>query len=434
MVAYRALGRLSAPLVRRHLASRAQRGKEDPQRLGERFGVAGTPRPEGPLVWLHASSVGESLSILPLIGRIRAEWPDAHVLVTTVTVTSARLMAERLPAGCQHQFAPVDLRPAVARFIAHWRPSVALWVESELWPNLIVETGAQGVPMGLVNGRMSARSLRHWRAVPGIARWLLQHFAVCLAQAPEDEARLRAVGAAHAHCAGNLKFAAAPLPAEPALLAEVRAAIGDRPRWLAASTHPGEEELCGAAHARLKAGRPGLLTVIVPRHPERGPAVAAALRAQGLGVALRSAREPVGPQVDVYVADGLGELGAWFRAAGLVLMGGSLVPKGGQNPLEPARLGCAVLHGPHMTNFAQIATELAAAGGSRRIAGADALADSLAPLLADPALRMAIGRAAEAYASSKTRVLDSVMAELRPLFDAAFGARVARLARGSAAE
>ncbi len=413
--AYRAAGAIGSPLVRRHLKSRCAQGKEEAERLGERFGLAGLPRPQGPLVWLHAASVGESLSVLPLIERIREAFPDFAVLVTTGTVTSARLLAERLPPGAMHQYVPVDLRGAVRRFLDHWRPDVALWVESEFWPNLLLELDHRRIPRALVNARISAHSHAGWGRFRSVIERLLSGFDLCLAQSPEDGRRLLDFGAPHVSVPGNLKFAAPPLPADEGQLAELEQAWGGRPRWLAASTHDGEESAAGDVHVDLARAIPDILTVIVPRHPERGGAIAASLRGKGRAVALRSADAQVDSGTQIYVADTLGELGLWFRLCKVVFVGGSLVPHGGQNPLEPARLGCAVIHGPHMTNFSRMTDELAAAGAAVSIADREGLAQTVLRLLRDDDDRVRLSEAAEAYSKSQGEALDRVFEALEPL-------------------
>ncbi|MEX0814386.1 MAG: glycosyltransferase N-terminal domain-containing protein, partial [Dongiaceae bacterium] len=382
--AYRRLSGLAAPALRLYLAARAHRGKEDPARLGERLGRPSRARPEGKLLWLHAASVGEAASALALLRRLAQARPEAALLLTTGTLASARFIAGRLPEGALHQYLPLDCTAWVRRFLDHWRPDLAIWIESELWPNLIVETRARGVPTALVNGRLSERSFRRWRRAPGLAAELLGGFAVVLGQDPAQTERLAALGAFAATCAGNLKFAAEPLPADPAALADLRRAVAGRPSWLAASTHPGEEEIVAAAHARLAASWPGLLTVIAPRHPARGGAIHRLLVDRGLSVARRSRGEPIGPATEIYLADTVGELGLFYRIAGVAFLGGSLVGHGGHNPLEPARLGTAVLSGPQTFNFAPIYARLLAAGAARAVADAPTLAAAVGELLPDP--------------------------------------------------
>ncbi|WP_135468268.1 3-deoxy-D-manno-octulosonic acid transferase [Crenalkalicoccus roseus] len=417
----------AAPVLPLLLRRRAARGKEVAARLSERFGE-GAARPPGRLLWLHAASVGETASVLPVLEALAARAPQLSVLLTTGTVTAARLLEQRLPPALRgrvlHRFAPLDVPAWVGRFLAGWRPDAAAFVESELWPNLVLAARARGIPLALVNARLSARSARRWARAPGLARTVLGSFALVLAQSEADAARLAALGAPAPRCLGNLKDAAPPLPAAPEAMAALRAAVGARPVLLAASTHPGEEALAIAAHRLLAPRLPGLLTVLVPRHPERGAEVAAA--AAGLAVARRAAGAMPGPEVAVYVADTLGELGLFYRLAGVAFVGGSLVPHGGQNPLEPARLGCPVLVGPHCWNFAEPVARLLGAGGALRIEGEDpagALAEAAFTVLSDPARARAMAAAAAAAAATEAglpaRVAEALLALLGP--DAAGG-------------
>ena len=383
---------LAAPGLRTMLQRRVGRGKEIASRLPEREGIDPTPRPSGRLVWLHAASVGESQSILPVLSALREQAPGTSILLTTGTVTSAALLAARLPElGLQcvlHRFVPLDVPAWVARFLDHWRPDVAGFVESELWPNLIDGCRARGIPMMLVNARMSARSLRGWRRAPGFARQLVGAFDRVQAQSEADAAHLRLLGAQHVDAPGNLKLSAAPLPADPAELARLRALIGDRPVWLASSTHPGEEDVAGQVHRSLVAAYPALLTIVTPRHPERGAAVAGLLDAPR-----RAAGQDPGAN-GLWVADTLGELGLLYRLAPLAFVGRSLIGQGGQNPIEPARLGCAIAVGPHTANFAEPVQMLEAAGALTRIADAVGLAGWVDGMLRDPARLRAAGVAA----------------------------------------
>lgn len=414
---YRLLSSALTPLVPLYLARRRRRGKEDGPRLGERRGIAGEPRPPGPLVWVHAASVGEATAMLRLIERLLQTRPGLQVLVTTGTVASARLLVTRLPAGARHQFAPVDLPGWVARFLAHWQPDLALWVESELWPNLVLATHSRGVPMMLINGRLSARSYRRWRKLPGLIRPMLGAFAQCLAQDAEQARRLRRLGASEVVAVGDLKAAGAALPVDQAELSQLRRQIGSRPIWLAASTHAGEEEIAAEAHRRLAIDRPELLTIIAPRHPARGDPVAAMLAGRGLKVARRSRGDPAVGATEVYLADTIGELGMLYRLAGIAFIGGSLTRKGGHNPFEAARLDCAVLHGPDMSNCSGMAAALAAAGAAQTVTGADQLAAAVAVLLADRRLRAQRCAAAAQVAAEGDAVLEMVLLHLAPWLD-----------------
>jgi len=360
------------------LGRRAKAGKEDRARLHERLARPTAPRPAGPLVWLHGASVGESLSILPLVERLRAERSDVAVLVTSGTVTSAALLARRLPAGAIHQFLPVDTPGGARRFLDHWRPDLAVFVESELWPNLLLTAKDRGVQLALVSAKLSDKSYRAWQARPFAAWRLFNGFDLILAQDGRAADRLTSLGGTVAGEA-DLKFGSAPLPVDAATLASLRVRLGGRPLLLAASTHPGEDEIVLAAWRALP-DRPRL--VIAPRHVERGPAIAQATRANGASVALRSA-EP-DDLAEVIVADTLGELGLWYRLADLTLVAGSLVAGiGGHNPLEPARLDCPIVSGPHVENWLTAYADLRAADGAA-FADASVLGERLAALLARP--------------------------------------------------
>lgn len=389
----------AAPLLRR----RAAAGKEDPARLAERRGDGPQERPAGRLVWLHGASVGESLSILPLIDRLLAAAPDIEVLVTTGTRSSAALMAQRLPARCRHRFIPIDRRAWVRRFLDRWRPDLAVWVESELWPNLLLDLQARTVPALLVNARMSDRSFRGWQRLPGLAQKLLGGFTGILAWSERDAQRYAALGGA-AQSVGNLKYAALPLPVDEAAAAALATAIGSRRAVLLASTHDGEEA------AFLDRLPQKALLILAPRHPQRGAEVAALAEARGLRWSRRSSGALPAADTQVYIADSLGEMGLLFRQADIALIGGSFVPHGGHNPLEALPFGCAVLWGPHMDNFTEMTAELLGAGAGEATAGpAEAMARAEA-LLADEAARAARIAAGQALLARHRGVLDRVAA------------------------
>ncbi len=391
---YRAATGLLEPIVPALLAGRARKGKEDPARLAERLARAPTTRPDGPLVWLHGASVGESLSILPLVGRLRAERPEVAILVTSGTTTSAALLARRLPAGAIHQYVPVDAPGAAKRFIGRWKPDLAVFVESELWPNLLLEAKAAGTRLALVSAKLSDRSFASWSKRPDAARQLLSGFDLILAQDTRAHERFEALGGRVAGEA-DLKFGAAPLPVDDAALAVERARFPRSP-LLIASTHPGEDEIVLDAVAAL-ADRPPV--VLAPRHVERGPAIVALAEAQGLTAVLRS--QSPGETADVIVADTLGEMGLWFRLAGTSVIAGSLVPDiGGHNPLEAARLDCPAISGRFVDNWASAFAGLEAAGGVT-MTTPENLRDAVAADLADP--ETAKARAARARIFVDTR-------------------------------
>lgn len=382
---YRGAMRLLGPSVSRWIfRRRAARGKEIAERMGERFGQASAPRPEGEMLWLHAASVGESMSLLPLIEALTAERPTLNVVLTTGTRTSAELMADRLPEGARHQFAPVDTPQALSAFLDHWRPNLYATVESEIWPNALAETTRRGIKTALLSARMSEKSARGWAFAPRSIAALLDAFDRVLAQNEKVAARLRRLGAPEERLSvsGSLKDAAPPLPVEESELDYWRMQLPGRVVWLAASTHEGEEATVFAAHKAFASERPGALLVIAPRHPERAEAVMRIAAEAGLSAALRSSGRPPSAKDDVLIVDALGELGLWYRLAQAAFIGGSFIAAGGHNPLEPARLGVAMAYGPHTENCQDECFRLEAAAGAARIAAtAPALAAAMVELI-----------------------------------------------------
>ncbi|HEY0848860.1 MAG TPA: 3-deoxy-D-manno-octulosonic acid transferase [Bradyrhizobium sp.] len=396
---YRKLSFAMVPLAPALIKSRLKRGKEDPERVGERRGLSLGTRPHGPLVWIHGASVGEVLAAAALIERLRAL--NLRILLTSGTVTSAAVVAKRFPPDIIHQYVPYDSPRYVARFLDHWRPSLALFIESDLWPNLILSAAARRLPMVLINGRMSPRSFPRWRRARNTISALLGQFEVCLAQSETDADRFAALGARNVITTGNLKLDVPAPPADGAKLEKLMAMTRGRPVVAAASTHPGEEEILIETHRRLAGFFPGLLTVIVPRHPDRGNAVAGLVAASGLRFAQRSREELPAANTDIYIADTLGELGLFYRLAPIVFMGGSLVEHGGQNPIEAVKLGAAIVHGPHVFNFSDVYEALDQAGGARLAVSEEMLVKQLGTLLADP-------KACETQAAAGTRVVEQL--------------------------
>lgn len=412
---YRGFSRIAAPAVGAFLRHRLKRGKEDAVRIGERSGHATLPRPAGPLVWLHAASVGETMSMLPLVSRLAAQ---SRVMLTTGTLTSAQLAASRLPENAFHQFVPMDTHAAVARFLDHWRPDLGIFCESELWPNLMMAAFERDIPLGIVNGRMSARSYRGWSRVRGTVSALLTPLAFCLGQSEADSARFAALGAP-ARPTGNLKFDVPALPFDGAEVSAFRAAIGGRAVFLAASTHPGEEELVVQAAGLARARHPGLLTIIVPRHPQRGGEIGTMIERLDGPAARRSQGAMPDAQARYYIADTLGELGLFFALADIAFMGGSLVEHGGHNPIEPVKLGVPVISGPHVANFQAIFAMLSEAKATRIVGDAPALGEAVAQLLADAEARAALARNAAAifagHEGALARTLETIAPFIAPL-------------------
>jgi 3-deoxy-D-manno-octulosonic-acid transferase len=385
---------LLAPAVRLNLRRRVANGREIADRLPERFGIDPTSRPPGPLLWMHAASVGETMSILPVLDALRHR---VTVLLTTGTVTSQALLDQRIPEqGLEghvlHRFAPLDVPSWVGRFLTHWRPDAACFVESELWPNQLAACQARGIKLMLLNARMSDRSFARWQRSPGFARRVLGGFARIQARGEEDAGRLKALGAGQVDSPGDLKFAAPPLPVDQAELDRLQAILAGRPVWLAASTHPGEEAVIAAAHRSVAQVYPGLVTIIAPRHPDRGLALAAEI-----GAPRRAAGQDPPLGEGIWIADTMGELGLLYRLAPIAFVGRSLIsPGGGQNPLEPARLGCAIAVGPYTSNFTDHVGLLRDAGGLVDVADSAALVRFVSAMLDNPGERHRLGEHAAA--------------------------------------
>lgn len=396
------LGRVLGPaFVAVALRVRRARGKEDPARWREKLGRTALPRPDGALIWVHAVSVGESLSVLPLLQALTARG-DLHVLLTCTTVTAMDLMQGRVPDRVILQYLPVDVPGPVERFLGHWRPDVAVMVESEFWPRLIHSTHRRGIPLILANARMSDRSAARWARMRSVSAAILGRFAALVATDTAMAERLVALGAdpARVRVTGTLKRGAARLPVDAAERARLGAALAGRPVWLAASTHPGEEAAVLAAHRALCAERPEAMLILAPRHPPRGDEVAGLVAAAGLEQSRRSRGEAPGGQV--YLADTLGEMGLWFDLCPVSFIGGSLVQGiGGHNAYEPALHGSAILHGPHVGNFADLYARLDGAGAARVVGDAAALAHAVAALSGDPAARAGLTAAAEAVLAAE---------------------------------
>ncbi|WP_036259758.1 3-deoxy-D-manno-octulosonic acid transferase [Methylocapsa aurea] len=398
------------PFCPLYLRWRANLGQEDHSRFGERLGRPSLARPEGRLAWLHGASATEILALLPVVEKLGSA--GFSVVVSTSRLTSGALAALRLPPKTLHQFAPLDIPKFMARFLDHWRPDIVLIAQSEIWPNLIVETSRRKIPLALVNARLSARAFLVWRKMPGFFRALLRRVDLCLAQTDGDAERFKAFGAARAQATGNALYDFAPAPVDAAALARLVARLGARPAWAALSTYPGEEEIILDVHRRVARHFPDLVTIILPRHAKRGLEIA--LRAAKLGLtarALSSDRE--GDALpEIYLAGTLGEAGLFYRSVSAVFLGKSLCSGGGINPIEPAKLGCAILHGPDVADFAEAYSALDGAGGAGRVFDEETLAAELALLLFDAAELRAMGRAAadtvERLGGASTRIMQAI--------------------------
>lgn len=403
-------------VIRSYVNKRKQIGKEDVNRFNERVGRPIKERPEGKLFWLHGASVGESVSMLPLINKILETYPDAHVMVTTGTVTSADVMQKRLPERAFHQFIPIDNPVFTNRFVKHWHPDVALWFESEFWPAVLSSIKRRNIPLILINGRISNKTFKRWQQFDFVCKELLSCFSLCLGQSEEDAYRLRVLGAPETVCLGNLKYAGLPLPIDEKSREDMLKQIGKRPFWLASSTHEDEEVRLAKLHKRLKEKFPDLLLIIAPRHPNRGEQIVEDIQKLGLSAALRSKQEKITPKTDVYVANTIGEMGLWYDLAKIVFIGGSLIPHGGQNFIEPSRVRDAVIVGPHMHNFTDAMNRAKKADAVMQVNDTAEMEELLTELLQNEAFLDAKRSLAYNWATSEIKVLDGIMDKIKAYF------------------
>ncbi len=401
-------------VINKYIQSRIKKGKEDINRFNERIGRPTLTRPEGKLVWMHGASVGESISMLPLISQLLKEDPKLNIMVTTGTVTSAEIMAKRLPKGAFHQYFPIDNPIFTTRFIKYWHPDLVLWFESEFWPSILSSINRKKIPLLLVNGRISDKSFKRWQQLGFVIKEILGYFTLCLGQSDEDARRLQVLGAKDAICLGNLKYAGLPLPLDKDKRQEVLNMIKDRKVWVVSSTHHDEELKIGKILPKLKKNFPDLLTIIAPRHPHRGAEIKQKLEEEiKLNVSLRSKAEPITEKTDVYVADTLGELGIWYNISDIVFIGGSLIPHGGQNFMEPSRDKCCVLVGPHMHNFADCMTRAKKADAIIQVNDTQELLSHLENLLSDEKTLKTKCKKAYDWTVSEGKVLDDIVKKVK---------------------
>lgn len=397
-------------MAKRKLEKRLAIGKEDPIRMPERLGNAARPRPDGKLIWIHAASVGESQSILELARRLLDDHPDLNCMITTGTVTSANALEGNMPARMFHQYIPLDVTNAVRRFLDHWQPDLAVWTESKFWPMLLHETHKRDIPMLLINARMSQNSFRKWKTFRSMATSLLDRFETVLAQDILTAQYLQYLGVSQGkiQVSGSLKEGAAPLLHNEMERKALASAINGRTVWLAASTHPGEEEVILKAHSIARRSFPELMLILAPRHPERGDELAVKFRGSGYTVAQRSKGQEISNRTDIYLADTIGEMGLWYRLAPVSFIGGSFVPIGGHNPFEPAALGSAILHGPQVYNFTEAYERLTEANACIHVTDGQDLAHILETTL-EPERAALLATAAWEASSDGADVTDKVL-------------------------
>lgn len=415
---YRRATTLARPLAPLILSYRERKNKEDPLRRAERYGIASIPRPEGPLLWLHAASVGELNAILPLIDLLQARRSDINILVTTGTVTSAKLAGTRLQHRAIHQYLPLDAPRFVESFLDHWRPSLAAFTESEIWPNMITAAVTREIPLAIVNGRMSKKSFDRWQGKAAMATPLFGSFDLVLAQNNKFSRRFSDLGARHVSAVGNLKIDAPPLPIDEDLLAALRSQTNGRPIFIAASTHAGEEEQIAEAHKLLSKRADNPLTIIAPRHPERAGAIVKLLEGRGIKVAQRSRHDVITDDTAIYLADTIGELGSFYHFSSIALLGGSLIERGGQNPIEAIKCGALVLTGPNWGNFRDEYKALIKAKAVSEVSSAAELAVALGRLWDDAPAAAARRQAAEKAVEQLSGALERTLDALIPLLPA----------------
>lgn len=411
VASYGWLGLVAYPLSRPLLAYRAAKGKEDRARRNERFGYASLERPAGPMVWIHAASVGETVAVVPLMRELRRR--DVHVLLTTGTVTSAEVAHNRLGDTVLHQYVPLDLLPAVRRFLDYWQPDVAIGVESEIWPATLTELHRRQIPQILVNARMSDRSIDRWLRYKSVAEALFGKLALVIAQSDVDAERFRDLGAWPVGISGNIKVDSDAPPCDEAVLARYMQQIGTRKTWAAISTFEGEEKIAAMVHRALKA-HTGLLSIVVPRHPERSDEIEAMLVEKGLKVARRTRGDVITPDTDVFLGDTIGEMGLYLRMTDIAFVGRSLSADGGQNPLEPAMLGCAVLSGPQVSNFRESYQRLVRNGSARIVRDAEMLAKAVHFLMSNDLARTKMMEAGTESMQEMRGALTATLKALEP--------------------
>lgn len=404
-----------APCLPAYLQKRVQKGKEEAARLTERYGIPSLDRPAGTLVWIHAASVGEARSVLTLVHRLLERHPDWSILVTTGTVTSAKILSHELPQRAFHQYIPLDVPSWTDTFLHHWKPNLIVWVEQELWPNMLAAIHKKKIPLILANGRLEESSYRRWRYFKPVVRKMLHSFHTIYAQSTYDARRYEALSDRKVIAKGNLKFATPPLSFDASKLGALQKDIQERPVWLAASTHPGEEALILQAHQLILKQRPNALLIIAPRHADRGPSLVQLIKEAHLVSAQRQSGEEITQKTQVYLADTMGELGTFYRLAPISFIGGSLVPIGGHNLIEPAQLGCVTVHGPYIGNIQEIAEEFSARNIGYQINSIQELADTVLNLLNSPALVKSIGQKAREFVGEQGQVLDILLMDIEEI-------------------
>ncbi len=405
-----------SPLIRIYLHLRALQNKEIKSRLNEKYGTASLARPQGNVIWVHAASVGEAQAALIIIKKINEQSQNISFLVTTVTLSSANMLEEKLPHNAIHQFVPIDHPDWINKFINHWKPDLALFLESEIWPNILITLKKNNIPSILINGRLSDNSYKNWCRIKTVAQHIFSTFNLILTQSPQDTNRFKEFGA-NAHTVGNIKLNASPLAYDKAQFNVIKDAIGTRPFWVYASTHDGEEELAARVHLSLKEKFSDLLTIIVPRHPTRREDIQNKLKIMGLKIAARGDDKKLfSARDDIYLVDTMGELGLFYRLTTISMIGRCFSHDGGggHNPIEAAQLNSIVLTGPNIQYQHNLFTPMFEKNAAIQVHTEEELVKTLSLLFSNKDKREEYLSNTKDFMNSLENIIDTILAEIKP--------------------
>ena len=330
------------------------KNKEDKIRFKEKFCSFSKKRGTGKLVWFHGSSVGEILSVIPLVEKLEKKKSIKKILITSSTLSSSNVLSNFKLTKTIHQFFPIDSNFLTEKFLNYWNPSVAIFIESEIWPNMLMNIKKKSLPLILLNARITKKSFNKWRMIPSMSKILFNTFNICFSQNKETKKYLKSLGSKKIKFLGNLKYSESKTQKENTLNNSLKNILNYKKVWCAASTHNSEEKICAIAHKKLKKKYKNLLTIIIPRHTQRAESIASEIQDIGLKIQIRSMKNKLSNNTEIYLADTYGETKSFYNICKTVFLGGSLINHGGQNPLEPVRLGCKVVHGPYIQNFTEV--------------------------------------------------------------------------------
>lgn len=413
LLIYNILNVLLLPFWAVYLLYRAIKGKEQLSRLPERFGIASLPAPKNKkLIWIHVASVGETMSILTLIDKLKTTLPSCQILLTSGTVTSARIIKDKLKDVVIHQYLPLDNYLCINLFLNHWRPKLVLFVESEFWPCIISET-AKRCKVISVNTRLSPKSCQDWQKYSVLIKPIIDSISLFMPQSLDDMERLKLIGAKNTLYLGNLKYCTNNQIINDKALLKLKAILKGREILLAASTHEGEDKLAAEVYCHLKKQNKDLLLIIAPRHPVRGKKIKQMLENElGLKIATRSINEKVANDTDVYLADTIGELNYFYSISPIAIVGGSFVPVGGHNIIEPAKLGSAIIIGPYYFNFQEICDEFAEKKAAQFVLDKEECIKAIEKLLKNPKQLKSYTNNATKIVTTKNTTLDNMLKKI----------------------